>query len=857
MGDEGRGHIKIGADFTDIVGMGAAISKALEDGRKGLRRGKTALLGYDTATNKAVATVKTLTEAGGLLTKHYTLATQKLVENSVASRTLTIKLDAQAKAQERLNTQMRSAYGSDVSRTRRLNLRAHAAGLKVIAERERALAAALRERIRLNLQAQRTGSRIIDARNRAQSGAILQDKQFNAQRDQRAFDQQLASEWKAPRQGVGLPTESRFKRALGSLRKWNTGLKTAQQTTSNLHISWKSLFRLVAVQLAHQAVSAFIRATVEGVRQSIELEKRIAEIQTISQNQPQPFGAWLRGLRELSDEFGLGIIDQAEAAYQTLSNQVAEGAASFRFMREANILAVTAVMSSADAVNLLTAAINSYHTTTLSANKIAAQFFKTIELGRVRGSEMAQSFGDVAVLANQLNVPLTELQAIIATMTIQGIKYNKAATQMRGIFVKLLKPTKEMKEFFKEIGVSSGEAAMAAYGFDGVMERLVKHTKGSSSELAKYISRIRGLSGTLVFNAEGMDLYKNNLLEIQSAQADYADRTAIVMDNAGKKLEIELNKIKNYFLVDFGDNILRTLAGVSGGFGNLTKIIKIAAFTFKSVLATAVIFALAQLVKLKAMLWSFASLNPMTAAVSLAVVALMFFYETWESASDRTNRIITENYEKNKKALEKMFTEEAELAAERETMLIDSFSKVQKAYILLFAEANMIINKIMKEHVNTFADATVLVNQNIKDSLAATKTHSAEVSKAYTAIENQVNKTNAAILGLQQNLEFDTITIRLKGMDAAGVQDLKNRLKDLGEEKADARPGKRGKRERERIKAEITEVQKLIRRGEQTNAAKKIRCLDTEITKQKELAAEHLKQAGIIKKGTEYDKEAI
>lgn len=329
----------------------------------------------------------------------------------------------------------------------------------------------------------------------------------------------------------------------------------AKQANSNvlqLGVSLSGMARLVGVQLIHRAISALARALVEGARQSIEMQKGLAEIRTISQDNQLTLDQWLTGVRQLSEAYGVDLKDQVEATYQALSNQIAEGADVFRFLADANDFAAAAVTNTSDSVALLTGALNAYGLESDQTQRVSAQFFKTIELGRVRASEMANSFGDIAIVANQLGIQLDEVQAAVSTLTIKGVAYNKAATQLRGIFVKLLKPTEQMKEFFREIGVESGEAAIRTFGFDGVLQRLQDSTKGSATELAKYINRVRGLSGALALSNEGLDTYRKNLDEIRNSTDSYGEAVEEVLNNSGKRAEIFLETVRSRLLTAGG-----------------------------------------------------------------------------------------------------------------------------------------------------------------------------------------------------------------------------------------------------------------------------------------------------------------
>ena len=332
--------------------------------------------------------------------------------------------------------------------------------------------------------------------------------------------------------------------------------KQANNSVLQLSVSLRGMAKLVAVQLIHRAISGLARALVEGSRRAIEMQKGLAEVRTISQENQLTIEQWSAGVKALSSSYGVDLKDQIEATYQSLSNQITKGADTFKFLADANDFAAASVSSTSDAVNLLTGAMNAYGVDADQTNRVAAQFFKTIELGRVRASEMANSFGDVAIVANQLNIGLDETQAAISTLTIKGVAYNKAATQLRGIFVKLLKPTKAMQGFFRSIGVESGEAAIKTFGFDGVMERLRNTTKGSATELAKYISRVRGLSGALVFTNEGLDTYRDNLDKIRNSTDSYGKAIDEVLNSSGKRAEILTNSVKNAF-TSAGDTFIK------------------------------------------------------------------------------------------------------------------------------------------------------------------------------------------------------------------------------------------------------------------------------------------------------------
>jgi len=93
---------------------------------------------------------------------------------------------------------------------------------------------------------------------------------------------------------------------------------------------------------------------------------------------------------------------------------------------------------------LLSGAFNAYGESVDRAEKRAAQFQRTIELGRVTGSELAQQFGSVAPIASQAGLSFEELAGGFSTISINGLNASRTATALRGLLTGLLKPSDDL-----------------------------------------------------------------------------------------------------------------------------------------------------------------------------------------------------------------------------------------------------------------------------------------------------------------------------------------------------------------------------------------------------------------------------
>jgi len=369
-----------------------------------------------------------------------------------------------------------------------------------------------------------------------------------------------------------------------TIRRMSDETKKAGKSMQFLGQTARSALRIFLASRVLMPFLAVLESIVEQFGKLIDVTKNIAEIQTISQANAASTNEWADALRRVSDSFGLDMLDAAEAAYQGLSNQVVQTKEETeKFLQTASVFARVTKSSMADSVNLLSSALNSFRMDITDVDRVAAGFFKTIELGRIRASEIANSYGDVSVYADQLGVSFDELNASLAKITIQGVKPSKAMTQIRGIFIKLLKPTKAMSAELEKLGYSTGEAAIRLNGFEGFLRILRETTKGQNSELAKLINRVRGLSGAMILTRD-VEEYASVLAELETAQEAYAKAVQLTLTSIGFRWERFVTQMKNTILRDFlqpfiilTDDVLQKIYPLSQAFQDLGYIYRAAA----------------------------------------------------------------------------------------------------------------------------------------------------------------------------------------------------------------------------------------------------------------------------------------
>lgn len=352
--------------------------------------------------------------------------------------------------------------------------------------------------------------------------------------------------------------------------------KQAGQETNNL-FNGENIKRFLEMRLAYEAFNQLRSAIQGGISDAIKLEEQIAKIKTLTQD-TSSIEKWSDSIHKISGKSGLGELDVAASYYEALSNQIGNTVAEIETFTEASIKFGKVTGANAMQSNqLLSSVINAYGFSVTDTERISAQLFKAIDLGRVSVDELANSFGRTAVPAALLGVKMEELLGGISQLTIQGVKTADAQTQMLNLMNKLIKPTDEMTVFLNKLGFSSGEQAVKVLGFTNVLAELRKeYERGGLAQLGKELNDIRGFRGAIGILGDFTN-YIDYVKKIKDGEEEYARASKIVFDNNATNIQRNIEKIKNSFTTmgqKFIQGILditQVFGGRSGGLANVVN----------------------------------------------------------------------------------------------------------------------------------------------------------------------------------------------------------------------------------------------------------------------------------------------
>jgi len=546
----------------------------------------------------------------------------------------------------------------------------------------------------------------------------------------------------------GTKSKAAFDKAERGGRKTKDAINQANESTKSLTVSFATFGRLAAFQLASRAISTFVQQLNQAVISSIELEKRISSIRTISTGAQVEFNILGKELQIVADEFNVDIVDQATAAYAAISNQVSTAADVFPFLTAANKLAVTGLSTSTQAISLLSSTINAFKLDVADAEVISGKLFRTVELGRILIPDLADSFGTVAVAAQQVGVSLDEVLGALATLTRQGIKPAQALTFLRNGILKLINPTTVLQETLEELGFTSGQQAVQVLGFAGVLDQLGQKAAGSSKLLFEFFGRIRGAQLAFGVTGENAEEFANSIDSISKAGADFNTRFGIAVESTGFKLEKEFTKISNFFTNILGREFSEVLLTISKTIGGFSENIEAFATTIK-------LLAIPATVALIAVFVSLASKNPFVALAAGALLAtqqLIKFQQAAERLEGKNLRDLRETLDRIEK--------DALVSAKKTTKdLIKEFNTRNKAFIRtnIFA---------LREITNRTTDLTQNSKQLNKDIIDANKRGVTSIKNTLRDINNEIRNSQSLQNSLTNTIgnlqkQLGTIDIRI------------------------------------------------------------------------------------------------
>ncbi|MFG3140959.1 phage tail tape measure protein [Streptomyces sp. NPDC048211] len=301
-----------------------------------------------------------------------------------------------------------------------------------------------------------------------------------------------------------------------------------------------------------------------GVAQAVALEKRMANVMTISKDiNSSTVGTFTDQIVDLSKDLTQSSNQLADGLYQIVSTGF-DGADAMTILGVAAQGASAGLTTTETSSRALLGVLKAYGLTAGDASDVMDIMFQTVNKGVISFEELAQHLGGVVPMAAAAGVEFDDMSAAIATITLAGIPAAESVTALNMMLTRMMQPTDELSTAIKTLGYDSAASAVQQDGLYVVVNKLVKSTHGQAEAITGLFHDVRASRAVLALAAaDGQnyaDAYSGIANEVERAGATQR-AFQVQMDTTAGQWAMFVNRSKALGM-DLGRALLPALQAV-------------------------------------------------------------------------------------------------------------------------------------------------------------------------------------------------------------------------------------------------------------------------------------------------------
>lgn len=297
-----------------------------------------------------------------------------------------------------------------------------------------------------------------------------------------------------------------------------------------------------------------------AVTQAVKFEATMNNVGTNTSASQKQIDSLGQSVLNLSKRLPQDAQDLAEGLYFVTSSAF-EGAGALTVLENSARAATAGLASTEDSSQAVVSVLNAYGLTAKDSAWAADVLFQSVKLGVMRFSDLTTVVGHYIATAAALKVPFEDVQAALATMTLQGLSAAESSTSLNGVMRTMLKPSDALSAAMDRAGVSVSDLSDPAIGLHGVMVKLQEVTGGNAQAMRKLFPEIRAYRGAmLLINHEGRT-YNRVFEGMKESTGAVEDALKIQMKGLGNQLKVGVNKLKA-FGIEVGLAIIPVLSSI-------------------------------------------------------------------------------------------------------------------------------------------------------------------------------------------------------------------------------------------------------------------------------------------------------
>ncbi len=358
------------------------------------------------------------------------------------------------------------------------------------------------------------------------------------------------------------------------------GAAKAEKSMSGLGSSLQGFAKVATASVGFGALAAGMAKAVGAAN---ELNASMANVASLMPGNAAQVGVFRSAIQDLSIESGKSTQDLAAGMYQVIS-AYGSGADAVERLRIVTEASQAGLSSTSDALSLLSVVTKSYgDESTEAMTKASDLAFKTVQLGQTTFPELAHALQNVASESSRAGVSQQELFSAFAATT--GVIGNASvvSTKMKAAIEALSKPTADMAQLYKQLGVESGAALIKQEGLQGAFQIITETAAKSKIPLGNLISSIEGQSFAASIAGAQSEKFATSLAAMGGAagttkaalaeQTDGINAVGHALDQLGTAGVVALQAIGDAIMRNLGAASLGAIHFLTEGLESLTKLL--------------------------------------------------------------------------------------------------------------------------------------------------------------------------------------------------------------------------------------------------------------------------------------------
>jgi TP901 family phage tail tape measure protein len=287
-----------------------------------------------------------------------------------------------------------------------------------------------------------------------------------------------------------------------------------------------------------QAAQRFGNVVQSIIRTTSEFGSGMSAVSTLVDTNVESMRDMTQAVLEIGRRSPVALTDLTQGLYDLRSAGTTAEDALGR-LENSGKLAVAALGTTAEAVDIVTSAVNAFQLKGEEAEKLFDNIFKATAYGKMTVSQLAQGFGAVAGTVANAGVKIDEYLAAVAAMTTTGVPAAQAHTMIRAAIAGLTRESELGEKALKAFGVETfGQLVEKSGGLVNALNNVRLAFGGNDKALIKLLGSTEAHGALLSLTGAQMSTYKTALDDMRNGEEKLGE--AFDKRNAGMSASMQL-----------------------------------------------------------------------------------------------------------------------------------------------------------------------------------------------------------------------------------------------------------------------------------------------------------------------------